>query len=108
MLLARWAANVMDVKGAFLNGKFSDGERLYMKVPEGFEKHYGNNVVLLLLKTIYGLKQAAMCFWRELVRVMTEMGHKRSKADPCMYYSWNENEKLAIWLSWIDDNLCVG
>ena len=32
---------------------------------------------------------------------------KRSKADPCMYYSWTQ-WGLVIIISWIDDNLIVG
>ena len=46
----------MYVKGAFLNGEFHDGEEIYMKVPQGFEKYDEDNVVLKLNKTIYGLK----------------------------------------------------
>jgi hypothetical protein len=59
---------IIEVKGAFLFGVFAKGERIniYMEIPQGFEKYYPKNAVLLLLKTIYGLKQAALAFWREL------------------------------------------
>ena len=30
-----WVAEVMDVEGAFLQGKFKDGERLYVEIPDG-------------------------------------------------------------------------
>jgi len=56
MTMAAMYAEINDVKGAFLNGTFSQGEKLYMKVPQGFEKYYPENILLLLLKTIYGLK----------------------------------------------------
>jgi len=49
----------VDVKGAFLCGDFQEEKLIYMKVPEGFEKHYLGDVLMLLLRTIYGLKQAA-------------------------------------------------
>ena len=39
---------------------------------------------------------------------MKNMGHKQSIADPCMYFSSNKAGELAIWLSWVDDNLIVG
>ena len=39
---------------------------------------------------------------------MKDLGHKWSRADPCLYYSWNEKNELAICASWIDDNLCTG
>lgn len=75
-----------DVKGAFLNGLFSQGERLYMYVPKGFEKFYATDVVLLLLKRIYGLKQAAFEYWRALLKALKAVGLMRSKVDPCVYY----------------------
>ena len=36
------------------------------------------------------------------------MVHKRSAADPYMYFSRNKVGKLVIWLSCIDDNLTIG
>ena len=38
--MAGWYAEVVDVRGAFLHGKFKEGTRLYMEVPEGFENFY--------------------------------------------------------------------
>jgi len=52
----------LDVCGAFLPGKFDAQHKMYMRVPKGFEKFYANGVVLLLLRTLYGTKQAAMAF----------------------------------------------
>ena len=40
MLLAGWHGELIDIKGAFLHGDFEDGEKLYMEVPEGFDKFY--------------------------------------------------------------------
>ena len=73
-----------------------------IKVPQGFEKYYDENVVLLLLMEIYGTKQAAMAFWRELLKCMKHMGYARSGADPCLYFKWTVAE-IFVWLSWIDD-----
>ena len=50
MMMSIWHAEVLDVKGAFLNGLFEDSEKIYMRVPEGSEKHYVANMVLLLQK----------------------------------------------------------
>jgi len=36
-----------------------DSEKLYLKVPQGFEDFYNKDEVLFLQRTIYGLKQAA-------------------------------------------------
>jgi hypothetical protein len=57
LALAGWYAHVVDVQGAFLNGRFADKAVLFMEVPEGFERHYGRNTVLRLMRTIYGLKR---------------------------------------------------
>ena len=66
MILSGGCAKVVDVMGAFLHGHFQDGEEIFMEVPEGWENYYPKNVVLMLLKTLYGLRQSAMAFWREL------------------------------------------
>ena len=62
MLLIGWVAHVVDVKGAFLHGEFKKGEKVYTKVPGGRDPFYPSNAILLLLRTIYELKQAAMAF----------------------------------------------
>jgi hypothetical protein len=59
------------------------------------------------LQTIYGLKQPAMEFWRELVKALTGMNFKRSAVDPCLYFCWTMYG-LVVWLSWIDDFLVAG
>jgi hypothetical protein len=50
--LAEWKGHVIDVKGAFLKGRFNDGEEMYLQIPHGFE----------LQRTMYGPKQAAFAF----------------------------------------------
>ena len=64
---------LIDVQGAFLNGRFQNGEKLYIHVPQGFKKYYPPIMFLLLLRTIYGFKQTAMQYWRELLKVMRFM-----------------------------------
>ena len=100
-------AELNDVKGAFPTGTFSKGEKLYMKVPKGFEKFYPGDVVLLLLKIIYGLKQAAFEYWRALLKALKALQLIRSKADPCVYYQWTDRDIL-LWSSWVDNLLLCG
>ena len=107
MVMAGWHAEMLDVKGAFLYGKFEDEGKVYIEVPQGFEKFYGGEKVLLLQKTIYGLKQAAMAFWKRLLNAFTKMKFEQNCTDPCLYYAWNDG-KLVIWLSWVDDLICIG
>jgi hypothetical protein len=105
--IAGWEAQVIDVKGEFLKGKFKDGEKLYLKIPQGFENYYNNDEVLYLKRTIYGLKQSAVAFWNELLEAFTSMGFQRSKADPCLYYK-NTTNGLVLWISWVDDCILMG
>ena len=107
MAMTGWYAHVLDVQGAFLNGRFEEGETLYLNVPEGFEDHYDSSMVLKLKRTIYGLKQAAFAFWKELLQAFGSMNFQRSEADPCLYFKW-EKPGIVIWLSWVDDCLIVG
>jgi len=107
IILGRMYAELNDVKGAFLNGKFSQGEKLYMHVPKGFEKFYPAGILLLLLKTIYGLKQAAFEYWKALLEALKAVGLARSRVDPCVYFRWTKNG-INIWASWVDDLLSCG
>jgi hypothetical protein len=88
IIMAAWAAHIMDGHGAFLKGQFRDGEIIYMKVPQGFERFYPNNVILRLLRSIYGLKQAAVAFWQETLKAFKFMKYQRCKADPCVHFKW--------------------
>ena len=107
-LMARWESELVDVKGAFLNGSLGDGDQIYMEVPEGFEKYYPDeDTVLMLLKAIYGTKQAAIQFWKELLKCQRDMKNERNAADPCVYFKWTA-EGLIMWLSWIDDCMVWG
>ena len=102
-----WVSSVVDVKGAFLHGKIEDNEEIHMEVPKGFEKHYDDGVVLKLRRFLYGLEQAAMAFWKQLLKCMKDMNMERSTADPCLYYDWTPDGLVMI-VSWIDDTLIVG
>ena len=67
MAVAKMMAHIVDVKGAFLHGEFENGEKVYMTILRGFEKHFPDGCVILLLKCLYGLKQAARAFLRQLL-----------------------------------------
>jgi len=101
-IMAGWILELMDVKGAFLCGTFDEGFEMYMEIPQGWERFYPSNVVLLLLKTIYGLKQAARAFWKKLCKAFKAMNYSRSKADPGLHYAWTMFG-LILWISWVDD-----
>ena len=107
MIMSSWTAWLLDVSGAFLNGRFGNGEEIYMRVPQGFERFYPTNVLLLLLRTIYGTKQGAIQYWRETQKAFKYLKYQRSGADPCLYFK-RISGKLVLWLTWVDDCLILG
>ena len=87
LLMMGGYAHVIDGCSAFLLGLFdSDDERVYVSIPNSWERFFQKNVVLLLLKTVHGLKQVANCFYRLLVSVMSGLQFQKSAADPCLYW----------------------
>jgi hypothetical protein len=106
MLMQGGIAHVVDVKGAFLYGKFEDGKKVHIKVPLGFKEFYDSDTALLLKKTLYGLKQAAIAFYRKLLAATPNIGLKQSSEVPCLYYKWVEG-KLVIMISWINDTMIL-
>ena len=108
LLMMGGYAHIVDVCSAFLLGLFDNNGELYASVPKGWEKFYPSNVVLLLMRTVYGLKQAANCFYRLLVSIMSILQFEKSKADPCLYHKWDKTHGLMVWLSWCNDLLLFG
>ena len=74
--LEDWHMEAVDVKTAFLYRKLN--EEIYMQQPEGFKLRGQEHKVLRLLRAIYGLKQAALAWWKELESSMKRLGFKRS------------------------------
>ena len=104
---AAWIAEVLDVDGAFLQGKFYNGEKLHIGISNGFEKWYDDVKVLLMNVLLYGTTQVANCFYKMPVKRMTNKDYKRSKADPCLYYIYIDG-RLVLMVSWVDDILILG
>jgi hypothetical protein len=42
-----------------------------------------------------------------VVKVMKKMNCDRSSADPCLFFKWDVTWGLVLWLTWIDDKLCI-
>ncbi|KIK13985.1 hypothetical protein PISMIDRAFT_17612 [Pisolithus microcarpus 441] len=59
-----WEMEAVDVKTAFLYGKLD--EEIYMEQPEGFKVKGQEHMVYRLLRSLYGLKQAALSWNKEL------------------------------------------
>ena len=82
---------------------------IYMEIPLGCSVPEGGDYVCLLLKNLYGLKQAAKT-WFEYLRdslVLEESaggyGLKQSQIDPCIFYK----EGLTL-ITWVDESKIDG
>jgi len=73
-----------------------------MKQPKGYGD--GTDRVCLLVKTLYGLKQAGQEWNLELDAKLTKKGYLRLEANPCVYI-WRVGEDFAIITVWVDDLL---
>jgi hypothetical protein len=102
-----WLAWIVDVEGAFLQGRFQNGKQIFMKIPDGFQKFYPSYVVLKLLQTLYGLAQLAIQFWRECWMAMDAMNMAKNAVDPCLFYQWVDGQLIVILLL-VDDFLILG
>jgi transposase InsO family protein len=93
----------IDIKSAFLNGDLL--ETLYMEPPEGSDIPAGS--ILLLKKSIYGLKQASRCFRDKYHEQLSSMGFVASIADNCIYTRRRGTSFLMLSLH-VDDSLVAG
>lgn len=94
----------MDVKTAFLNGKLK--EEIYMEVPKGVENK-NNNYVCKLNKSLYGLKQAARCWFEVFEESLKGKGFKNSLVDRCIYMLDRGNISKNIYVILYVDDLVI-
>lgn len=93
----------LDVKTAFLNGHLQ--EEVIMEQPEGFVEKGQEHKVYKLNKSIYGLKQAAKCWYDKINHVLTQkMGFQKSMVEPCVFFR-SQQRKITILTIYIDDIL---
>ena len=81
-----------------------------MEIPTGYKEVYedpGNDKVLVLKMTMYGLVQAARQWFKRLSDVLITLGFNPCESDPCLMFRIDE-EGLCIILIYVDDNLIVG
>ena len=69
---------------------------MYIGVPDGFEEYYKPYKVLRMNVPIYGTKQATLCFYKRLVEKVKDRAYEILKANPCLYFSWNEGRLVAM------------
>lgn len=91
-----------DFETAFLNGILE--ETIYMRLPQGTKTNFKGEV-LKLLRSIYGLKQAARVWYQLLKTTFAEFGFTPTPADPCLFLKKTANTWTACSVS--TDDLLV-
>ena len=87
----------VDVKNAYLNGEFEEGEVIYMKLPPGLNLTSRPNQVLRLLRPLYGLKQSARHWYTRLKGALDRhLGMTRCDVDQAVFYRRSETEQIII------------
>ena len=96
--------NHFDVKKAFLHSPI--GEEVYLEQPKEFVKQGsdGEKLVCRLNESIYGLKQAANKWFKELTNFLLRQGFTRSWNNYCLFAS-TETEGHTFILVWVDDTI---
>ena len=101
--LKNWHITGLDVKTAFLYGELK--EELYMEQPEGFKVKGQEHKIIHLKRTIYGLKQAALTWWRALDKSMAALDLTRLQSNSGIFVN---KDKTVFVIVYVDDVLFLG
>lgn len=94
-----------DFVTAFLNAKL--GVRIYIEQPEGYRVRGKEDHVCLLLKSLYGLRQAPLEWNHALHELLLRMGFARCYKDYGLYVR-RRGDKIALVTVYVDDILIIG
>lgn len=97
-----------DVETAFLMAEMDT--EVFVSIPQGFAHLFkppqppsaAEKLACRLLKGIPGIKQGSRLFWKKLERDLKSLGFAPTLTDPCIFFLFEEEEKLFIGL-WVDD-----
>jgi len=103
-----WYIKGLDIKSAFLYGHLD--EEIYMEQPEGFKIHGQEWKVLHLCwgQAIYGLKQAALAWWKELLASMRKIGFECFQSNAGIFIHKASNNDIVIAMIYVNDSGFMG
>ncbi|CAI7790669.1 unnamed protein product [Closterium sp. NIES-53] len=93
----------LDMKNDFLKSKLD--RVLYMYQPDYFDD--GTGRVCKLLKSLYGLKQSPLLWYKALDGVLLGAGWKKSQVDEALYFKASNNGVTCWVLVYVDDLLAA-
>jgi hypothetical protein len=103
-----WELGSMDVKNAYLQSPV-DGD-IYVKLPSGYQQKNkaGEDLVGKLVKSLYGLRQAARNWYVTIRGWFMKYGFKPSTADPCVFIKRDDAGNTLVVVLYVDDMMIAG
>jgi hypothetical protein len=99
-----------DIPQAFIQAKI-DAD-IWIELPYGVEyrdpKTGVTTRILKLLKSLYGLRQAALAWSRHLHRFLTSLGFAQAAKDQCLYYKHDARTGFVLLATEVDDLVITG
>ena len=93
-----WDVKALDFKQAYLNAPLQ--EDIWLELPDG--------EVVKACKAVYGLRQSAMEWWRELRKSILDAGWESSVHDECLYHRRGNDGRIAVLTTYVDDIVITG
>jgi Reverse transcriptase (RNA-dependent DNA polymerase) len=101
VLTEGWATRQVDYTNAFVQAKLT--EEVYLEFPKTFALKSRANVVLKLVKSRYGLRQAPRTFFVKLCDGVLEQRYVQSKNDACLFM-----KEGILYIVYADDTIFAG
>ena len=101
VLTESWATRQVDYTNAFAQAAIN--KEVYLEYPRHFGPKSRGDLVLKLLKSLYGLRQAPRTFFEKLRESLLERGYTQSQIDPCLFLK----DKLMC-VVYVDDTIFAG
>ncbi|KFD64371.1 hypothetical protein M514_23395 [Trichuris suis] len=96
----------LDVRSAYLNSTLE--EEIYIEQPPDFVVRGQEDKVLLLHKSLYGLKQSARAWNKMATDTLAKLLFEQGKADQCLFSRLERDRSRTYVLLYVDDLLVVG
>ena len=92
-------SKIIDFQNAFSQADIPSGEPVFIELPRYFKSDGGKHeVVLKLMKSLYGQAEAARLWYEKLRNGLLERGFVMSNVDPCLFMS-----NTVIGVVYVDD-----
>jgi hypothetical protein len=95
-----WECQQYDFEAAFLNGELKERD-VYIRQPPGFTD--GTRRVCKLLKTLYGLRDSPLVWFREVTQLMRSLGFEPLSSDACVFV----NKDKSVWIMVYVDDMAI-